>query len=321
VIISLDMARTEIMDRIHCHVAGIDWTTLKFGSWERRRAGGGPWFNQHDQERLDAADRQIIEQGLGSRILVHDRMSLGNVITASRLSTIVEAFKRQAGASRTFLIIDYLQLLPVPEGTFKGGELEGDKYRVRLIQDYLDKTRTRANPGGDPVLAISEARKPPKAKDGWGNEMSELMGSARLAYAPPMVFTYRPASDTDLVIYHNVIKKEVAPMRAAFDSQGIAPVVLTLAKGRDGTQRGSWGLEFDYRRSTFRPLAPRRGPVIPTAEDAEEGEPDAAVNPPAPAPAPALPPAGRRRRASSTAQATETTPRTNSSRGSRTRRA
>ena len=311
VIISLDMSRDEIMDRIHCHLAGIDWTTLKFGSWDRRRVGESPWFNQQDQVRLDAADRQIVDEGLGSRILVHDRMSLGNIITASRLSNIVEAFKRQAGASRSFLIIDYLQLLPVPEAAFKGGDLEGDKCRIRLIQDYLDRTRTPANPAGDPVLAISEARKPPKAKDGWGYEMAELMGSARLAYAPPMVFMYRPASDTDLVTYHNATKQEVDSLRAVFESHGIAPVVLTLAKGRDGTQRGSWGLEFDYRRSTFHAVATRsQDPVIPTAEDDEDDATDTASNPPAPTPAPALPPAGRRQRAKSAAHPAETTPRT-----------
>lgn len=40
------------------------------------------------------------------------------------------------------------------------------------------------------------------------------------------------------------------PIEVLIEENGLAPTTLTLAKGRDGTWRGSWGVEF--RLHTYR---------------------------------------------------------------------
>ncbi|MCY2986437.1 MAG: ParB/RepB/Spo0J family partition protein [Planctomycetota bacterium] len=101
--------------------------------------------------------------------------------SGQRVAAIVRECKSRCKAKRALLIVDYLQLLPVPPEVAERGDLHADKYRVRMIQETIEGTRTTENPTGDTVLAISEARKPQSSKEAWGQSLSELMGSSRLA--------------------------------------------------------------------------------------------------------------------------------------------
>ncbi len=250
IFVSLDMDAGEIEDRIHCNLAEIDWATLHFGSASRRNATEGPWFSDVHQECLARAN-ELVESEIGPRFLVLDRHLLGPTITASSLASIAEEFKREAGASRALLVVDYLQLLPLPRGLQDKNDLEADRYRVRVIQDFVSRTRTEDNPTGDVVFAISEARKPGSAKDGWGLALSELMGSARLAYAADAVLLHRRMDKQDVVRYYDIEPRMADAYRESLQDRGRSPVVVTLAKGRDGMTRGDWAMEFEFRRSRF----------------------------------------------------------------------
>jgi replicative DNA helicase len=258
VIVSLDMDRDAIMDRIHCNLAGLDWATLKFGSPELRNNDGPPWFNPGHQMALDTAEDRLAEWEIGTRMLIHDRSTLGENISTNRLVALTRNFKEQVGASRALLIFDYLQLLPLSSQVAGGSDLEADRYRIRVIQDFVTQSKTAENPDGDAVLAITEARKPSSAKEGWGQALSELMGSARLGYAPDAVLLYRPMNAKDVrTHYTNIDDDAVAEIRLrVLEQDGRAPIVLTLAKGRDGMSRGEWGMEFHFRRSRFEDLEP-----------------------------------------------------------------
>jgi hypothetical protein len=292
VILSLDMHRDEIYDRIHCYLAGIDWATLKLGSKDRRSGGKPPWHNEWAQRQIQLANQRLVDEGIGRRIRVHDRYSLGDTITATRLAGIVKEFKAQVGATRSLLVLDYLQLLPVPDKVLRAGELEADRCRVRIVQDYLEKLRSPEDPAGDAALAISEARKPSSGNEGWGHGLSELMGSARLGYANDATLLYRTASKPDLKNYFNIADGRADSTLAQMESDGIAPVIITLEKGRAGTRRGSWPLLFDYRKSTFREVGGQHEAVIPRQDDCDD---DAGEHAPSEPSAPALPPPGRRR--------------------------
>jgi hypothetical protein len=123
------------------------------------------------------------------------------------------------------------------------------------MQDVVARTRSPANPEGDAVLAISEVRKPPDAKQGWGSLLADLMGAARIAYAADAVLLYSRMTPAEVKRTYGLggaTKGAVAQRLAQLDADGVAPMIVSLAKGRDGMRRGEWPMEFRYRRSTWR---------------------------------------------------------------------
>ena len=254
----------------------MDWATLMFGSPELRGRPEGPYFNPGHEQCLAerrAPPGRIPDRPAASGLRPGDARS-GDHRRPPRLALLADA-KARAGATRALLVVDYLQLLDVPEKLAEGGdELEAAKYRIRALQDVVRATRTDANPEGDAVLAISEARKPADAKTAWGNQLADLMGSSRVAYAADAVLLYRRMDAKDVGRYYGIVGEDqgdAARRRLEqLESDGVAPVVLTLAKARDGMTRGEFGLEFEFRMSTFRTIQPpdrrrrdsdRRGPT------------------------------------------------------------
>jgi hypothetical protein len=174
--LSLDMDRDEILDRIVCCEAGLDWSTYKLGSHGLRGRPTGPWRTPEDQLRLDEADGRL-QGGLLRRVQVAGRRELGDRFAAADVLALLRDLKARAGAARALVAVDYLQLLPLPE---KGrlDDLEADRHRVRLVQDVLDGTRTAQRPDGDAVVVITETRKPPGGKrSAWGGQLADLMPS------------------------------------------------------------------------------------------------------------------------------------------------
>jgi len=265
-VLSLEMPRQEIYTRLRCSLGGMDWSTLVFGSAPELRQAEA-MFSAADQERLEQAQQRREEYQLGQRLVVVDHTQLGENITAARIAVLAQDLKTRAGASRAIIIVDYLQLLPVPEETADRGDLEQDRYRIRLLQDVNAKSRTASNPTGDTVLAISEARKPSSSKEDWGQSLSELMGSARLGYAADGVLLYRTMGLKEMEKYYGTKTKEAAHNKQArLVEQGISPAMLTLEKGRDGMTRGGWGVEFHFRQSRFVELQTQRQKVVPSCQ-------------------------------------------------------
>jgi len=212
------------------------------------------------------------EEQIGSRLTILDREQLGESLSADQLAMILRRAKEKAGASRALMIVDYVQILPVPPEVSKYTDLEQDRYRVRVLQDVIRKSKSAGSHDGDTVLFISETRKPTKSKDSWANGLAELMGSARLGYAVDYALLYRRMTTEEKGRHYSSEREQ------QLEAKGIAPIMLSLEKGRDGMTRGSWPMEFHFWKSIFAEIAPVPADgytfIMPPEESDEGEEPD-----------------------------------------------
>lgn len=203
-----------------------------------------------DRKRLEDAEATLARGGIGDRIMIVDRQMLGENVTASSILAQLHQLKERTGTKRGFVMIDYLQRIPVPAKMMRQSDLEADRYRVQVVQDLAEATKTPENPAGDAVMVISETRKP--SGRAWGNNLSDLMGSARLPYAVDAAMLFQPMDDAD--IRRCGWPTECGGSQTFDDLQkaSISPVRLEMVKGRDGMQHGEWGLAFYFKQSRFK---------------------------------------------------------------------
>src|SRR5262249_54639830 len=144
---------------------------------------------------------------------------------------------------------------PVPEAVHATSELDVDKYQVRMVQDVLAGLQPGAGQMlGDTVLAISETRKPATGRKHWGEDLADLMGSSRLGYGADAGLLYRRISEDNIATVYEEAGRHAAPTAGQLENEGIAPIMLSLAKGRDGMRLGEWPLEYHFHRSIFREI-------------------------------------------------------------------
>jgi len=162
--------------------------------------------------QLDNARRMIAEWQLDRRLSIVGRDEVKE-LTASRIAAMSRTLKRRTGAEHCLIVIDYLQLLPVPEQVARQNDLEADKYRVRMVQEVVDASKDEHGRPADAVLVISEARKPTTStvRHNWGVKVEDLMGSARLGYAADAVLLLRPMDD---MIWSSITSGLVIGMRS-----------------------------------------------------------------------------------------------------------
>lgn len=270
--LSMDMASTDMIDRLHCYLGGFDWKTWRLGSEALRNQPTGPRLTQAHAARAEEARRKIATWQLDTRLAIVGR-DHARGIKAEQIAAMARGLKQQVGAEHCLVIIDYLQLLPVPDNVTRQGDLEADKHRVEIAQRVLDASKDQFDRPQDTVLAISEARKPNTSGRAWGANVEDLMGSARLGYSADAVLLMRPMAKEDLEDHYAAIGGE-PEIREQLGTEGISPLIITLAKGRDGMTRGSWPAEFHFQRSSISegvgdrpdarpvPLPPRRRATI-----------------------------------------------------------
>jgi replicative DNA helicase len=260
--ISLEMDRASLLTRIYCNLAEMDWGTLVRGD-KNLRGGKTQFFTPDQQKRLQDADQWIAQHG--HRIRVLDRHSFSGGISASSILREMTALKAQCGATRAFVVIDYLQVLPIPDTVRRTSDLDADKYQIRVAQDILaGMQQSESSLLGDAVIAISETRKPATGRKHWGEDLADLMGSARLGYGADAVLLYRRLVDDDAIAdVYDAAGRDTAPTAGQLENEGIAPILLSLAKGRDGMRLGEWPLEYHFNRSIFREIERRRQPMLP----------------------------------------------------------
>jgi hypothetical protein len=124
-------------------------------------------------------------------------------------------------------------------------DIDADKWRIdqmKQLRDAID---------GDPVLVISEARKPEKNAT-WAGALTDVMGAARGTYTPDIVmlqhaWTGKDFKDADAASTEIDGEKLIEK----YAERGYARQRLMIAKGRDGVQRGGLDLRFNFRKSTF----------------------------------------------------------------------
>lgn len=234
--VSLEMTRWDILSRIRSRLAELDWKTLVFGSDRHRGRGRDAAFTPDELGRLRKADRELADWG--ERVLILDERNFPNPTVEAVLRRL-EDLRDATGTSRALLLVDYLQVWPIPDARARNlrSDLEADKWRIGAMKELRDGAEDVA------VLVVSEARKPSGTGAGaaWGGDLADVMGSARGSYTPDAVFLLRPkeeAADKDRA------KREL-------QKAGLAHHVLRIAKGRDGVLREDIDLTFRFRRSVF----------------------------------------------------------------------
>lgn len=250
--VSLEMRRQEILTRIRCKLAQMDWKTLVFGS----KRGGGEAETSYTPEELSRIrlSREHLEI-LGSRLSILDEQNFPQP-TAERVLAQLEDLKRRTGCPRGFLLVDYLQVWPIPDTVRLRSELDEDKWRIGQMKTLRDQT------GDDAVMVVSELRKPQGSSDPeWkGASLAHIMGSARGAYTPDIVFLFNRFTEKEAKDAAKrapgcpVNPDELAEDQSVLDAlseEGISPVRLEIAKGRDGVLRRSFDLTFWYRQARF----------------------------------------------------------------------
>jgi hypothetical protein len=242
----------------------LDWSTLMLGS------PGGTGLNTQDYAKLEAAWAEL-DGEVGRRLYVMGREEVPADVDAQWFASLMDAARAATGAKRALLVIDYLQLLPVPPEIQKQGDIAADKHRAAIVKDAVTLAQST-------VMAITEARKPQDSKTEWGATPQDLMGSSRLAFtADILILLYKPSPSELKRAYGlpNAAKETVATCLAALEKDGKTPVVVSLAKGRDGMRRGAWMVEFEYKRSKFRAVEvkpPATGGVLPGAKPKDDDD-------------------------------------------------
>jgi replicative DNA helicase len=273
VYLSLDMSTDEVLDRLYCHLAGLDWKTFKLGAEEGGQRTGR--LSAGQQESVAHAEQAIQDSQLDRRLVVVGRESAGTSMTASSILALADRAKTEVDADRVLVVVDYLQLLPLPHEMLKANELEQDKARVAIVQRIVDAGNRRWGTGACACLVVSEARKPSTSasRNAWGKSLQDLMGSARLGYGADSVILMRPA-DSDLISRrYEGLDADLA--RDELQRLGISPLTFELAKARDGMTKGQWCVDFHFRESRIEEEAtrlpnlrtgpfpvPRGGPIV-----------------------------------------------------------
>lgn len=257
VFISLELSADALLTRVKCHLTQTDWSLYTRG---REQPDGSFLFTPDLIESQQQAETSMQMQGIGERLFIAERPHLTSH-TADSICAIVEHAKRQANVNRALVVIDYLQLLELPEDRKVRSDLDADKARFRILQQVQEKSRGPQNPDGDAVLAISEARKPvgdSRKNQLWGTQLADYMGSSRLGYGADAGLLLHTMTKDELNEHYGFSNDAPETRIQQMRGEGQSPLILRVAKGRDGMTLGDIPIEFQYRRSTIIPLDVRQ---------------------------------------------------------------
>ena len=239
--LSMEMPREAIVTRMLCLLARIDWRALLAGEDSDKDARTVRSSVKPTQEALADARRDLA--ALSDRIMILDEENFPKVSLESLVAHL-ERLKRVSGCKRAFVLVDYLQVLPIPQEMCENfgvsSDQEADRWRIGFMKRLRDIS-------GEAVMVISEARKPAPGQ-AWAGALKDVLGSERNAYTPDMVFLLQPLSMNDMV-------KEWGgePKRALqeIEKLGLVFTRLNIAKGRDGVVHETLDLTFWHRQSRF----------------------------------------------------------------------
>lgn len=262
--VSLEMSAEEIFTRMHLYISELDFNTYVLGSQQANVDDGYQnLFSKDEMQKISDATNKIRE--IGDRLQIIDMSSCPH-LSADWIIRYVDELKSKTMCSRVIVVIDYLQVWPISPNIRLSSEIETDKWRIgemKKIRDALQSTNQ------DPVIVISEARKPSGNDDVWGGDLSDVMGSARGTYTPDAVLLLNHMKPKQL---NDLWKKMGLPQVSFKDesnsnpdsndnsikdflaSKGIALCTLNMPKGRDGMKRFSLNLAFHFQKNRFEPI-------------------------------------------------------------------
>lgn len=251
VIVSLEMSAESLINRIICHLAGIPFKTLILGSQGQDRSDDpNAYFTKGELASIDTACRTLGE--FGNRLQIIEGETVSNLHSRDVIH-LVEQVKERTGCTRAFVAVDYLQVWPLVKSSASMNELEADKWRIGEIKKIRDALK------GDPVIVISESRKPGAVKEQWGGDMSDVMGSARGVYSPDCVLLLQEVSEDTLAKIFAPKGNEVSETHKKAAKETIEKLqkenaclrYLKMPKGRDGMERFNILLRFDWKQNVF----------------------------------------------------------------------
>jgi replicative DNA helicase len=258
VYLSLEMSKQEILTRMMTYLNGMTYKNYVLGSKKVEKDGNTEISHTAEEvERIKNALNKL--SALGGRVQIIDS-SITQEISAKSVIKFIKETKNSCGCSRAIVIVDYLQVWPMPKDGHSLSDTEADKWRIgelKKIRSYLNEENQ------DPIIVISEARKPSKKDEVWGGELADVMGSARGTYTPDVVWLFSQHSIESIVkmwekmqmpgIYSKEATKEEKgeAIKKFFSDRGIAIMCLKTEKCRDGMERFSIDLFFHYRMNKF----------------------------------------------------------------------
>ena len=228
VFFSFEMSRREVEIRLLSRASRLPWKTLVQGDGSSAQpplaTGSLLEFSEAHQKAYQDGKKELAR--IADRIVVLDVGQIPSV-TRSQMRAIIEHQKQRAGAARAFVLIDYLQTIPLPiPENLQGDEIGRHKHvigELLKLQHDLD----------DPLLVISE-----QSKSGMrGGSLESVYGTVRASYSPDIVFVLDSEDNYDKP------KIDIHTEEAKLD--------LVIEKGRDGVTRGFIPLTFKHTRSDF----------------------------------------------------------------------
>ncbi|MBS0624373.1 MAG: AAA family ATPase [Verrucomicrobia bacterium] len=265
VYLSLEMTEEQIFRRMLLHLSGIDFHNFVFGSQSQQELdseGRFAFFTPEEIRAIDKAKTTIIN--FDQRLQIVDQ-STYPFMDARTIIHYVESLKQKTSCSRALVVVDYLQVWPVITHT-RLIENEADKWRIGEMKKIRDALRD------DPIIVISEARKPGQNDDVWGGDLSDVMGSARGTYTPDVVMLFSQLQPKTLKKLWEAKKMPVVPIRegqqdindeserigssiiSLLADVGISICKLKVPKCRDGMKRFITLMMFHFNRNQFTPI-------------------------------------------------------------------
>jgi hypothetical protein len=257
VLLSLEQSRWEHLLRNLAFFSGLPWKVVAMGSSKNRtpeHREAKNFFQPFDLQKLRKGEKDL--KALAHRFLILDDTNFLEP-TVEALLLEVEKLKEKTGAKKVLLIVDYLQIWPVPVEVMKAirTDLDRDKWQIGQL-----KTLKNLLGPEDAIIAISEA-----AKADWkaGMSLSSVMGSARGSYTPDVVMVLQPYYPEALVpkededgkpLTEKELKKAKGEGQKILDAlldEGRSLIRLEILKGRDGVHRRGFDLAFLFETLRF----------------------------------------------------------------------
>lgn len=251
IFLSLEMHVDDLMTRACCRATSEDWKTFVL---------------KGDDAKVEQAGNKL--KSIWNRLIIVDRDDFNE--DEGIVLQLAAELRERTGSTRTFLIVDYLQVWEPPiniEQAFRT-DTDADRWRIEAMKRLKNSLQK-----DDALLVISEMRK----RDQGNKErlaVEDLMGSARLAYAADTVLLWHKMSSTEKFQYFDtagsgivtshphkgrtldklnkdVLAEEVEKLENLFNAINTQCYWLEIAKGRDGTVRKVLPITAHYNQLTI----------------------------------------------------------------------
>jgi hypothetical protein len=254
---TFELPKDTLYTRLYSHVSGIPYAQLT------RATTSDPQSADGRKQVLSAARERLTADLLPRLRIIEWQTGPGHEpLTAKAITGHITEMYGLPGVDRVLILLDPLPRLEVrsPAISSPAGddlparpatELEADMIRMRMLTEVQAWTRGAHRPGGEPILAIAEVRKPDHPRKRL--TLADVRGHSDLVY------------DAHAVL----LLEQEAPAA----HREVVPLLVNVAKVRDGGTRGDIALDFHHTISTFRERAPGRGQPAARVEDQKPSAP------------------------------------------------